>query len=198
MSTQFSAALPLAVCVSVSVALAPVRAHAQSPTASHSDLQLSTAAEPTQFVPGAIAAATGAALATGYGWAGYDGATRTPLVGAAAEVRLASRLVVGAGATYAARDSQDAAEIRPSVVARFQILDQAQRGIDLGAAIAYRQDRFVSEEGLLQGTLSLGVHGEAGSVLVNLGYGQDGEGDDHVGDARLVALRHVVGSLHVG
>jgi hypothetical protein len=36
------------------------------------------------------------------------------------------------------------------------------------------------------------------AVLVNLGYGQDGEGDDHVGNARLVALRHVASTLHVG
>jgi hypothetical protein len=197
MSISFSAAFPLAVAVSVAVALAPLRADAQS-VAGDPESHLLAAAEPARFVPGTVAATAGAAAGTGSGWAGYDGATRTPLVGAAADVRLGHRIVVGAGATYAARDSHQAAELRPSVFARFQILDQAHRGIDLGAALAYRQDRFVSEEGLLQATLSLGLRGDLGTVLVNVGYGQDGEGDDHVGDARLVAFRRLAGPLHVG
>jgi hypothetical protein len=85
----------------------------------------------------------------------------------------------------------------PSFV-RYQILDRVHSGVDLGAAIAYRQDRFVSEEGLLQATLSLGLRGDTGALLMSLAYGQDGEGDDHLGDARLVALRRLVGTLHIG
>lgn len=200
MTIRFSAALSLAI-IATAAAIAPVRAHAQAPVASDTSNEIrrpAGAVDLIAFVPGAVAAEAGAATGTGYGWAGYDGATRTPLVGATAEVRLGARLVIGAGSTYAARDGQDHAELRPSVFARYQILDQAHHGLDLGGAIAYRQDRFVSEEGMLQGTLSLGVHGDVGAVLMNLGYGQDGEGDDHIGNARLIAFRHLADALHVG
>jgi hypothetical protein len=182
MSIQLSIALPFSVLCTVTVAT-PLRADP---------------VELARLVPGIIAAAAGAPAATGMSWAAYDGATHTPLVGAAADVRLGTRVVIGTAATYASRTSEEPAELRPSVFARVQILDQAKHGIDLGTGFAYRQDRFVSEEGLLQATLSLGVHGEIGAVLVNLGYGQDGEGDDHLGDARLVAFRTVAGTLHVG
>jgi hypothetical protein len=88
--------------------------------------------------------------------------------------------------------------VRPSVLARIQILDQSRHGLDLGMAVAYRQDRFVTEEGLFQATISAGAHGDAGAVLASIGYGQDGEGDDHLGEARLVAYRRMAGALHVG
>lgn len=200
MTIQFSAALPLAV-LATATAAATVRADTHAPVASDTNNEVHRPAatvDPMRFVPGTVDADAGAALGTGFGWAGYDGATRTPMVGAMADVRLGARLVIGAGATYAARDSNDRAEFRPSVFARYQILDRAHDGVDLGAAIAYRQDRFVSEEGLLQATLSLGVHGDTGALLASLAYGQDGEGDDHLGDARLVALRRLVGTLHLG
>jgi hypothetical protein len=200
MTIQLSVALPLSVVATATV-VAPVRADAHAPVGSDTSSELPrpvATVDAMRFVPGTVDADAGAALGTGFGWAGYDGATRTPLVGAIADVRLGARLVIGAGATYAARDSNDRAEFRPSVFARYQILDQAHRGVDLGVAIAYRQDRFVNEEGMLQGTLSLGLHGDAGALLMSLGYGQDGEGDDHLGDARLVALRRLVGTLHVG
>jgi hypothetical protein len=200
MTIQFSAALPLA-ALATATAVASVYADGHAPVANDTNSELHRPAAtvgPMRFVPGAVDADAGAALGTGFGWAGYDGATRTPMVGATADVRLGTRFVIGAGATYAARDSNDSAELRPSVFVRYQILDQAHDRVDLGAAIAYRQDRFASEEGLLQGTLSLGMHGDTGALLASLGYGQDGEGDDHVGDTRLVALRHLVGTLHLG
>ena len=200
MTIQFSTALPLAIIATAS-AVGTVRADAPAPVASDKTPERGrsiAAVDPVRFVPGAVAAEAGAATGAGYGWGGYDGATTTPLVGASAEVRVSARLVVGAGATYAAHDGEDRAELRPSVLVRYQILDQATRGVDLGASVAYRQDRFVSEEGMFQAMLSLGVHGDAGTALMSLGYGQDGEGDDHLGDARLVAFHHLAGALHVG
>lgn len=198
MTIQFSTALPLAI-IAIAGAVGTVRADAPVASDKTPERGRSIAAvDLVRFVPGAVAAEAGAAMGTGYGWGGYDGATSTPLVGASAEVRVLARLVVGAGATYAAHAGEDSAELRPNVFARYQILDQATRGVDLGASVAYRQDRFVSEEGMFQAMLSLGVHGDAGAALMSLGYGQDGEGDDHLGDARLVAFRHVAGTLHIG
>lgn len=191
-------ALRIAV-VSTAAALVPLTAKADVPTTTdRAGVESRGTAAPARFLPDAIAAEAGAATGAGVGWAGYDGATRTPLVGAAAEVRLGTRVVVGAGATYASRERDDPAALRPSVLARVQLLDQRSHGVDLGVMLGYRQDRFVSEEGLIQGAVSAGLQGDAGAVLVTVGYGQDGEGDDHLGDARVVALHRLAGALHVG
>jgi hypothetical protein len=191
---------PYAAFALAAVAAAASPARAQLPAAAEDTtaLRRGLAAEPVRFSPGIVAADTGTALGASVAWAGYDGATRTPLMGASAEVRLGARVVIGAGATYAARDASEPAAVRPSALARIQLLDQPSHGLDLALAAAYRQDRFVSEDGLFQATVALGVHGDAGAVLVNLGYGQDGEGDDHLGDARVVAFHHLVGRLQVG
>jgi hypothetical protein len=194
--TRFAAWAVAAVAV-----LAASSARAQVPSAAEEPgaiLHRTVALDPARFLPGVIAASAGAARGAGIAWGGYDGATRTPLTGAAAEVRIGARLVLGAGVTYAARDTSEPAALRPSVLARVQILDQPSHGIDLDLATAYRQDRFVSEEGLFQATASLGVRGDAGGLLVNLGYGMDGEGDDHLGDARAVAFRRLASALYVG
>lgn len=194
--------LQLAAWTIAAVAVAASPAHGQAPGAAEEDPSAArhstSAPDAARFLPGVIAARTGTALGAGTAWGGYDGATRTPLTGAATEVRLGRRVVVGAGVTYAARDTSEPAALRPSALARVQILDQASHGIDLGVAAAYRQDRFVSEDGLFQATVSLGIRGEAGVVVVNLGYGTDGEGDDQLGDGRLVAFRRLASGLHAG
>ncbi len=200
MSRDRSAALSIA--FSMAAAFAPLSANAEVPrttddTSAAAHRQAATV-DRARLLPGAIAAEAGAPSGAGAGWAGYDGATHAPLVGASAEVRLGSRVVIGAGATYASRDGDEAAALRPSALVRVQLLDQQSHGVDLGVAVAYRQDRFVTEEGLFQATVSVGVHGDAGAALFSLGYGQDGEGDDYLGDTRLVALRRVAGALHVG
>jgi hypothetical protein len=181
------------------LAASPVQAQVpgtvEDPTAA---LHRPVTPDPARFLPGVLSASAGTPLGAGTAWGGYDGATRTPVTGAATEVRLGSRVVLGAGVTYAARDTSEPAALRPSALARVQVLDQASHGIDLAVAAAYRQDRFVSEDGLFQTTVSLGVHGDAGGVLVNLGYGMDGEGDDQLGEARLVAFRPLASALHVG
>lgn len=201
MTIHRSAVLSIAVA-STAAALAPSPASAETPSATEAASagagRVAIAVDPVRFLPGTVAAETGAPTGVGAGWAGYDGATGTPLVVVAADVRLGTRVVVTAGASYAARDNDEPAALRPSVLARVQVLDQHSHGIDLGVAAAYRQDRFVAEEGLFQGTLSVGLRGELGAVLGSLGYGQDGEGDDHLGEARLVALHPLTGALHVG
>ena len=98
---------------------------------------------PTRFLPGVVAPAAGGARAWALGWGGYDGATKAPLMGATVEARLTSRLVIGAGAVYAPAAFDMPAAVRPSVVVRLQILEQAHHGFDFGVAAAYREDRFV-------------------------------------------------------
>jgi hypothetical protein len=180
-------------------ALAPNPARAQEmPELPPSDEALSAAAQPGRFLPGALAAEAGAARAVGVGWAGYEGATRALLMGATTEVRLGSRVTLGASAVRAPGNDLRPQGVRPSVVARVQILDRRRHGLDAGLALAYREDRFVGEEGFFQGTVMVGVRGQRGTLLANFSYGQDGEGDDHEGELRLAALGRVTGALHIG
>ena len=153
---------------------------------------------PLRFLPGAVVPAAGGARATALGWGGYDGATKTALMGASAEARLTSRLAIGAGAVYAPAAYGIAAAVRPSVVARVQILDQRHSGFDLGVAAAYREDRFVGEDGFIQGTAAFGLQGERNALVGNLSYGQDGEGDDHEADVRAAALRRFGQHVNLG
>ena len=153
---------------------------------------------PIRFLPGVVAPAAGAARALALGWGGYDGATRTPLMGVSAEARLTSRLVIGAGAVYAPAAFDMPAAVRPSVVARLQIVEQGRHGFDFGVAFAYREDRFVGEDGFFQGTAAFGLHGERDVLVGNVSYGQDGEGDDFEGELRAAALRRFGQHLNLG
>ena len=158
----------------------------------------SASADPARFLPGVIAAEAGAALVAGSGWAGYDGATHAPLLGSFAEARLARWLILGVGIVYAQGNDLQPGAVRPSVVARAQILEQRRHGVDASVAFAYREDRYVGEDGFFQGAVSFGRRGEAGMLLGNLSFGSDGEGDDHVGELRLVGLARLGNRLHLG
>ncbi len=159
---------------------------------------LHASADPVQFLPGAVAAASGAHHAVGFGWGGYDAATHDPLLGANVEAALSARLVIGAGVTYAAATNAQPAAARPSVIARFQVLDQRSHGLDAGVAVGYGQERFVEEQGFFRASLAGGWRSDRATLLANLGYSQDGEGDDHEGDVRLAGLYRVRGNLHLG
>jgi len=162
------------------------------------DRLVTAAAEPGRFLPGAIVPEAGAAALSGLGWGGYDGGAHSAVLGAAAEARLGSRVVLGVGATYAPANDLHAAGVRPSVTLRAQLLDQRRHGLDGGVALSYREARFVGEEGFFQGTLALGARSATGTVLANVAYGMDGEGDDREGELRLAGLRRVGARLHVG
>ena len=177
--------------------VASTAARAQQETADVG-MTASASADPARFLPGVIAAEADAALVAGSGWAGYDGATHAPLLGSFAEARLARWLILGVGLVYAQGNDLQPAAVRPSVVARAQILEQRRQGIDASVAFAYREDRYVGEDGFFQGAVSFGRRSEAGMLLGNLSFGSDGEGDDHVGELRLVGLARLGNRLHLG
>jgi hypothetical protein len=155
-------------------------------------------ADPALFLPGAVAAASGSHRVVGVGWGGFDAATHDPLLGATVEAVLGSRLAIGAGVTYAAATNSQPAAARPTVVVRLQILDQRRHGLDAGVAVGYGQERFAEEQGLFRGSLAGGWRSDHATLLANLTYGQDGEGDDHEGDIRLAGLYRVGRNLHLG
>jgi len=162
------------------------------------DYELRASTTPTRFLPGAVIPEAGRARVSALGWGGYDGATATPLMGATAEARLTSRIVVGTGAVYAPAAYSMPAAVRPSVALRMQILDRARHGFDAGVAVAYHQDRFVGEEGFIQATFAAGLQDGRNTLLGNVSYGQDGEGDDFEGELRAAALRRFGERFNLG
>jgi hypothetical protein len=183
------------VLVTVAAAL-PVQAQeSMGPPAQ--DHAVKASSSPERFLPGTVAPEAGEALVTGLGWGGYDGATHAPLLGALAEARLGSRIVIGVGATYAAASETHPGTVRPSFMARLQLLNSEQHGVDGGIAVAYREDRFVDEQGFFQAAVSVGRRSSTYAWVANAAFGSDGEGDDRDGELRLAGLRRV-GRIHLG
>jgi hypothetical protein len=147
-----------------------------------------------QFFPATQAPNSSSARAVGMGWAGYDSAARTPLVSAMVAARLGTRLVLAATAI----NSSTSSTVRPGVSARVQLLDQRRQGVDAGLSLGYRRDLFSAEGGFFQTVVSVGRRFGETNLIANLAYGQDGEGDDRDGEARLAGLRPVVAGLQLG
>jgi hypothetical protein len=187
------------VCVLATIAAGTASAQEElEPTETTEPEAPRAADQPTRFLPGVLVPEAGAARTAGYGWSGYDGAAHAPAGGVAAEVRVSPRLVLGVGAAYAPATDLQPAAVRPSVVARLQLLDQRQHHVDAGVALAFREDRFAAEDGFIQATAMFGVRSTTGVALVNVAYGQDGEGDDREADLRMLTLRRLGRSFHAG
>jgi hypothetical protein len=151
----------------------------------------------TRFLPTTSSAVVGSAAAVTTAWGGYDGAARTPTFSVGTELRLIRRVSLVGGVAYGNAATTDAG-LRPQFGARVQLLGQEASGVDASLGFLFRQDRFAAEDGLLQASLALGrTFGETTAIL-NVIYGQDGEGDDHEGEVRLAGIRHVRLGLHVG
>jgi len=172
------------------------RAHAEeTPLTPDADLTSSTSA--TRFLASTASAVVADSASVTAAWGGYDGAARTPTAAIGTELRLVRRVSLLAGVSYGSTNMSDAG-LRPQLGVRVQFLEQRRAGVDASAAFLFRQDRFTTEDGLFQGAVALGrTFGETSAVL-NIVYGQDGEGDDHQGELRLAGLRRVRGGLHLG
>lgn len=189
----------VAPAVVATIALTSTAARAAEPSDMDTrDYELRASMTPARFLPGAVVPDAGRGRVSAMAWGGYDGATTTPLMGATAEARLTSRIVLGTGAVYAPAAYSMPAAVRPSVMARVQILDQGRHGFDAGVALAYRQDRFVGEEGFIQATFAAGVQDGRNTLLGNVSYGQDGEGDDFEGELRAAALHRFGERVNLG
>jgi hypothetical protein len=131
------------------------------------------------------------------GFGGYDSARRSAVVGASAEVGLTRWLSMRAGFVYVPQDALNATA-RPNLALRAQVLGQAGVGVDASVALAYRQERFAEDGGLLEAALSVGRTDGRLSTLANVAYAQDPEGDDHEAELRAAALYRVATSIGLG
>jgi hypothetical protein len=116
---------------------------------------------------------------------GYDSARATGSFEAAAEVRLWGPLAVRGGAVY----TVDGRTLRPSFGARLQILSEGRHGVDGAVGVFYRPEGLTEPEGEIESVVSVGKHVGQTYLLGNLLYGQDPEGNERDGEARLAALR---------
>src|SRR6185369_2369165 len=131
-----------------------------------------------------LAPRVGATAALAVGFAGYDGARSSPIGGATAEVRVWGPFAIRGGAEY----STQRKEARPTVGGRVQILRQERHGIDGSLSVFYRPEGFTEPEGEIESFISLGRRFERVTVLGNLVYGQDPEGNERDGEIRFASL----------
>jgi hypothetical protein len=146
--------------------------------------QIMTAVRDGALLPSTLSARVGANAALAFGFAGYDGARSAPLGGATAEVRVWGPFAIRGGAEY----STVRKEARPTIGGRVQLLHQERHGVDGSLSVFYRPEGFTEPEGEVETFVSLGRRFDRISVLGNLVYGQDPEGNERDGELRFASL----------
>jgi hypothetical protein len=145
---------------------------------------VTTAVRDGALLPSTLSPRVGATAALALGFGGYDGARSSPIGSATAEVRVWGPFAIRGGAEY----STIRKEPRPSIGGRVQLLRQEKHGIDGSFSVFYRAEGFTEPEGEIESFISLGRRFERISVLGNLVYGQDPEGNERDGELRLASL----------
>ena len=187
--------LSLAACSLV--LLSPPRVAAQEVELSRQSVDSDAFHRATHFLPGALDAETDSSTTVvGTGWAGYDGASKNPVANATAEAWVVPRLSLMAG--FGSTTQPGDVRLRAQGGARLRLLDQQRFGVNASVGFLYRQDRFAAEEGMLEWSALVSRRFGATLVLANFVYAQDGEGDDHEGEVRVIGLHDVGRHVHVG
>jgi hypothetical protein len=136
------------------------------------------AASDGSFLPQTISARIGSTGAFAYGSSGYDSSRHSPLVDSAFEVRVWGPFAIRAQTTY----SNDTDKMRPSIAGRVQALRQEKNGIDGALTIFFKTEGFTETEGEIETCASLGRRFERMTVVGNVVYGQDPEGNERDGE----------------
>jgi len=139
-----------------------------------------TAAADGAFLPQTLSARVGSTQAFAFGSGGYDSSRTGPLVDSAVEVTVWGPLALRVQATY----SNDTKKMRPSVAGRAQVLRQEKHGIDGSVTVFFKTEGFTEAEGEIETFASVGRRFEKLSVVGNLVYGQDPEGNERDGELR--------------
>ena len=170
---------------------------AQEVELSLEEVSIETPGRAAHFLPGALdSEMDSTTTAVGTGWGGYDGATKNPVTSATAEAWVLPRLSFTAG--FGSTTQPGEVRLRAQGGVRVMLLDQHHFGINAAVGFLYRQDRFANEEGMLEWSALFSRRFGATLAIANFIYAQDGEGDDHEGELRLVGLRDFGTRLHVG
>lgn len=138
-------------------------------------------------------ARVGSTQAFAWGLGGYDSSHKGPIMDSTVEVRLWGPIALRGGATY----SNNTNRLRPSVGARGQFFRQDAHGVDGSLGVVYKAEGFTEAEGEIETVLSIGRKFDNFSLLGNLVYGQDPEGNERDGEVR-VTMFHQRGRFSFG
>jgi hypothetical protein len=131
------------------------------------------------------------AVATGFG--GYDGAREAGVLEFQAAVRLFGPVSIHGGGVYVS----SADDVRPSLGAMVQLLEQERRGVDASLSVTYRPEGLTEPEGEIETALAFGRRLGSTSIVASATYGQDPEGNERDGELRAAGLARV-GPVLVG
>jgi hypothetical protein len=152
------------------------------------------AAKAGMFLPFTEAPRTDTQRAFATAQGGYEGAREVGVLEGRAEVTVWGPIAVRVGVVYTGA----AEEVRPSVGARVQALNQTDQGIDLSIGVFYKPEGFTEGEGEIEGVIALGRQFGNVGLIADLVYGQDPEGRERDGELRLAGLYDVTELLLVG
>lgn len=136
------------------------------------------------FLPQTLSAQVGSVPVFAFGSGGYDSTRRGPLVDAAVEAHVWGPFALRVQTAY----SNDTARMRPSVAGRVQLLRQERHGIDGTLTVFYKTEGFTEAEGEIETFASIAHRFRFITLVGNLVYGQDPEGNERDGEVRATAF----------
>jgi hypothetical protein len=80
--------------------------------------------------------------------------------------------------------------MRPSVAGRAQLLRQEKHGVDGSVTVFFKTEGFTETEGEIETFASIGHRFPGLSLVGDLVYGQDPEGNERDGEVHAAAFRH--------
>jgi hypothetical protein len=114
-------------------------------------------------------------------------------VDSAVEVEIWGPFAIRAQTTY----SNDTDRMRPSIAGRVQLLRQERNGVDGALTVFFKTEGFTETEGEIETFASVGRRFEKLSLIGNLVYGQDPEGNERDGEVHAAAF-HQTGRFILG
>jgi hypothetical protein len=151
------------------------------------------AASEGQLLPFTLTPRVGSAFAVVAGYGGYDSA-RGAVMESHAEVRVFGPVALRVGTELGDTSGQ----VRPSVGARLQFLSERRHGVDGAVSVSYRAEGFTEAEGEIETVLAFGRAFGRALVVGNVAYGQDPEGRERDGEARVAVLGAIARRLRLG
>lgn len=137
------------------------------------------------FLPQTLSAEVGSTSVFAYGSGGYDSSRSGPLIDSAVEAHVWGPFALRFQATY----SNDTDKMRPSIAGRVQFLRQERHGLDGSVTVFFKTEGFTETEGEIETFLSLGRRFERVTLVGDLVYGQDPEGNERDGEVRGAVFR---------
>lgn len=136
------------------------------------------------FLPQTLSARVGSVRMFAYGSGGYDSSRGGPLIDSAVEAHVWGPFALRFQTTY----SNDTDKMRPSVAGRVQLLKQERHGVDGALTVFFKTEGFTETEGEIETFASLAHRFRLVTLVGDLVYGQDPEGNERDGEVHAAAF----------